>query len=334
MGSSTKYTYMDEQRKEELAKKRTFANPQDADEKMPSLEQLANGRIHPDSGKWKTKEEILENGTLIEKLRLYFASEDLKGYFGKKESLTEEETAKIAACIKTEEGKKLLQTCDIENHILLTFGRQASYLFRLYQVAFSTLALLLNRWENYEEKANEFTLAICNDKFHSAVTNTNFRADLEKAIIKGILKGAKLDGATLYYNDYTRSFEVKMRKSLYSQIKKEAKSATDSLANFKAYAVVAEKFIEATTLKYMPISIRICIENAEEERYARYLVKYVTWFRSEISSRKEAGITITPNQEKMAIIPDYNELQPSKDVYKDATEFLNELIKNYNRWQG
>ena len=114
---------------------------------------------------------------------------------------------------------------------------------------------------------------------------------------------------------------------IYSQIKKEAKEATDALADFKAFAVVIEDFIMNSTLRFMPISIQMSIENAEEERYTRYLVKNLSFFRSELDIRKENGETITPDEEKKAVIPDYYEVTTPEDMYKSCKALIEHLMK-------
>ena len=60
------------------------------------------------------------------------------------------------------------------------------------------------------------------------------------------------------------------------------------------------------------------IENAEEERYTRYLVKNLRYFRSDLNQRKAKGETVTPEDEKRAIIPDFYEVKPSKNVLRDC----------------
>ena len=68
----------------------------------------------------------------------------------------------------------------------------------------------------------------------------------------------------------------------------------------------------------MPTNIQISIENAEEERYTRYLVKNLRYFRSELNQRKARGESITPEDEKRAVIPDFYEVKPSKNVLADC----------------
>lgn len=335
-----------EDRARQDAKKRTFANPQNADEAegtLPTLEELYNGKNLPskeqlDTGEdiflsspssgWKTKSEILEDGTLIQKLKIYFVSGDMDSYFQSKGKLTKEEVAKIAASIRTDEDKDLLRKCYKEYHALKEFGRQLSYFFKRFQVSFSLLSQLINKWESYEQRAAEYTRLYNSTKSHvSSLTDEAFTAAVLKNVVKDCTREAMFDGATLYFDEATTSFKVKVdgEGGLYEEIKREAEATARDLSEFKAYAVAAEEYIATSILLYMPISIQMSIENAEEERYTRYLVKNLSYFRSELNIKKEKGETITPEEEAKAVIPDYYEVEPSKMVYKDAKKWLKNL---------
>ena len=312
-----------EERARQDAKKRTFANAQNAEEAegtLPTLEELANGKQLPskeqlDTGEvvmgtprgWKTKREILEDGTLI-------------------------------ASIRTKEDKELVEKCYREYSALRKYGEQLRFYFKRFQTSFAMLAILLNKWDSYEQRAAEYT-----QEYNSLGTRTielNVTETKATQIPNEILQGAltkyveklnsrgSFDGATLYFDEATTSFKVKVdgKGGLYSQIKQEAQAAKDDLRDFKAFTDVVEEFIKNSTLFYMPISIQMSIENAEEERYTRYLVKNLSFFRSELNVRMENGEAITPEDEKRAVIPDFYEVTPTKEVYKSCKKYIKELM--------
>ncbi len=343
---------VEEERAKQDAKKRSFANPKTADEAevaVPTIEKLANGDmlLASENGMLKTREEILEDGTLIEKIRLYFSSGDLGGYFGTKGKLTKEEVAKIAASIRTQEDKDILSKCYKEYNALKEYGRQLSFFFKRFQVSFSILAMLLNKWDSYERTAEQLTYLfnfnpneenlsdiIDADKYpyepalvHKDDIERFFSPEKIKAFLENRAKSLTFDGAELKADKekFALVVDVFGDGDLYSQVKEAATETTKDLSEFKAYAVVAEEYIAASTLHFMPTSIQMSIENAEEERYARYLVKNLSFFRSELNYKKSEGITITPEDEAKAVIPDYYEVEPSMQVYKDAKKWLNKL---------
>ena len=319
-------------------KERIFANPQtgnEAEPDLPPLEQLANGYnlITLSDGEYKvmTKEEILNSGTLLQKLRLFISNIDLNGYFEAKEELSKEERVKIIASIQTEEDRELSNICVKEYDTISNFGRLQSYFFKRFQTSYAILAVLLNKWESYEYMAKQLTLLyslmkhsiidICEDGETGVPLGEEiYPEETRENFIQDLLYSNVLDGATLKFNKKTENFyiDVEEKGGLYSQILEEAKSVTKDLSDFKAYTVVAEDYINKSTLKYMPISIQQSIENAEEERYTRYLVKNLRYFRSDLNQRKAKGETVTPEEEKRAIIPDFYEVTPSKNILRDC----------------
>ena len=167
---------------------------------------------------------------------------------------------------------------------------------------------------------------VCEDgETGDIVSEEIYPEETRKNFIQDILYSNVLDGATLQFNEKTENFhiDVEEKGGLYSRIQEAAKDATKDLSDFKAYVIVAEEYIYKSTLKYMPIPIQMSIENAEEERYTRYLVKNLRYFRSELNQRKERGETVTPGEEKRAVIPDFYEVKPSKNVLADCKVAIN-----------
>lgn len=355
---------VEEERARQDAKKRTFANAQNADEAdglLPSMEELANGQRLPskeqlDTGEvvmgtprgWKTKTEILEDGTLIQKLRLYFSSLDLSGYFGNNGKLTKEEVAKVAASIRTKEDKELVWKCYNEYSALRKYGEQLRFYFKRFQTSFAMLAVSLNKWDGYESTAKQLSHLfnfnpegeqlsdiIDADKYpyeppiiHKDDVERFYSPEKVEAFLSDISKRVTFEGATLKVDKERLCFVVDVfgKGGLYSQIKEEAEAAKEDLSDFKAFADVVEEFIKGSTLFYMPISIQMSIENAEEERYTRYLVKNLSFFRSDLNERRENGDTITPEDEKRAVIPDFYEVTPTKEVYKSCKKYIKDLM--------
>lgn len=299
-------------------KERVFASPKtgdDTEENLPSLEKLATGynSIPFSDGELilTTKEDILARGTLLQKLRLFVSNINLSGYFEAKELLSNDEVNKIKEAIKTKKDRELAELCLNEYRTISKFGRSLSFFFKRFQTSFAILAKLLNQLDHYESIAKRLTV-IAEDK---------------SEIINDLLSAFAFDGSTLKYNEESKTFYIDTtgEGNLYDQIQREAKSATKDLSDFKAYAVVAEQFFINSTLKFTPIAIQTCIHNAEEERYARYLVSNLRYFRSELNQRKARGERITAEEERYAVIPDYCEVKPSKNVLEDCKAAIKEI---------
>lgn len=332
------------QANEERAKGRTFANPQNADEaegRLPTMEQLTSKVLIKTKDGWRrgTKEEILREGTLLEKLRLYYSSRDLDLYFDTDGKFSKDDIAYIRDSIRSEKDVELVKLCSKEFNTLIEFGRRLSYQFKRFQASFAMLAVLLNRWDGYEQTAKKITF-LFNFKLSDQLADyvdadkypyepiVIYKDDIDKfystdkveAFLKGYGSTFYFDGATLKVDKDRCAFVVDVdgKGNLYSQITKEAKETARELCDFKAYAQAAEEYVAASTLRYTPVSIQMSIENAEEERYTRYLVKNLSFFRSELNERRERGETITPEEEKRAVIPDYDESKPTAKIYREC----------------
>ncbi len=317
-------------------KERIFASPQTGDEAeadLPSLEYLAKGY---GENEILTKEEILERGTLLQKIRLYIGSIDLSGYFEAKEQLTKDERMQIASSIQTGEDRRLSEICIKEYNKLSEFGKSLSFFFKRFQTSFAILAALLNKWDSYEYTAKQLTvlystmknsLISAEENGEEIINEEIYSEDMRQSIIQDLMCSNILDGAKLNFNEETEDFYIDVDEAggFYSQILEEAKSASKDLSDFKAYAIVAEEFIRKSKLRYMPIPIYLSLESAETERYTRYMVKNLRYFRSNLNQRKARGETITPEDEKRALIPDYYEVKPSKNVLLDCKQAIKEM---------
>ena len=316
-------------------KERIFANPQNGDEAepdLPTLEQLANGYISPSDGdKMMTKEEIINKGTILQKIRLILANIDLNGYFEAEGVLSKEERMMLIDSIQTEEDKQLLNDCVKEYDTISNFGARLSYFYKRFQTSFAILAVLLNKWDSFEFTAKKLTLLYYLTQteviayFEGEPPEQWYRKDkypeeIRKRLIEDLEFSKLLDGATLKFDENKGKFYVDINEEggLYSQIIEEAKSATKDLSDFKAYVVVAENYIKKSKLQYIPTTIKMSIESAKSERYTRFLVKNRRYFRSEINKRKAMGETITKEDVRRAVIPDFYDVKPSRNVLEDC----------------
>lgn len=348
-------------RQDAKAASRTFANPQSAEEAEgtppETLDKLVAESISSKpqpSGKpqyvlrRKTRKEIIEDGTLLEKVHLYYQSADLGGYFNTDAALTPREVAEIKASIRTAEDILLVKKCEREYNALAEYSQKLQFAFKRFQTNFALLAVLLNKWSSYETTAQQLTslYRIMSGVTYAigdeAVTLLNQGKGGEKlykkpqlnAFINDNVRLHIFDQAALCFDEERERFfvDVDMKGAtddgrLYTSILNEVEEVEAALADFKAYAIVAEDFIGKSTLCYMPIGMQLSIENAEEERYTRYLVKDLSFFRSELNRKKEEGKAITPEEEKRAVIPDYYEVEPDSQMGEACKRYLNELAE-------
>lgn len=318
-------------RAKEAEKERSFAQASNSDEaegKLPSLETQL--------GSTMSEQDILERGTLLQRARLYYSLRDFEGYFGNEESDPDEAKAATIASIKSKDDIEKLRQCEVEYTSLQRYGQKLTYYFKRFQTNFGMLAGLLLLWDNYGKEAARLTAT------YKRWTERD--PEVAEWFIKLTLMGDKeneWEGAALRFDEERGAFFADVEQegkgeSLYSRIQTEAKETTEALSDFKAYAMVVEAFLcdelsQKSLLHYMPISIQIGIENAEEERYTRYIVKNLSFFRSELNHRRTQGETITPEEEQRAVIPDFYEVEPTPEVYENCIDGLLGDFERYNK---
>lgn len=330
---------------EKMAKERKFASPKTSEEaelQLPPLEKQLKG---------KTEREIIENGTLLQKVRLYYILTDYEDYFDNTASSPHEVAEALnrlnTATLSDRDRRNIIQ-CANEFKALKQHGEQMRFYYKRFQTAFSILARLVNLWDGYEKSAQIYTrLYNLMKEGGSLLTDMATNNYISNILIS---TGGLWEGAALRFDREKESFFVdvdlkngrfneedidflseshkqRLRKnnmveSLYSKIQKEVANTTETLSDFKAFVVTAEEFMKKSTLRYLPISVKVCLDNAVEERFARYLVQNLSFFRSELNVRRSRGEAITPEEERRAVIPDLYEVEPTPDIADNCSETL------------
>lgn len=299
---------------------------EEAEGLVPSIEE----RIFALNG--KTREQTFESGSLIEKMRGYLCFKDDSGYLGSEAELSIKEQQQLTLSIKTKEDADKAQGYIREYENLCRFGEQLRFYFKRFQTCYSALAQLLNKWDELDEKAQRYTTELrrlqeipTQDevKTGKGVTLCFGSQDLKERAIKRDIQAyseMEAEGAAFRYDKVKNIIfaDVFTQGGLYERTIQEAKETEAAMADFKALALAAEQFIAKSELHYTPISIQMPTENAKEERYTRYLVKNLRYFRSEFLQKKSH----TSEDRKRALIPDYYETKPNKDLYRDAKAIL------------
>lgn len=299
---------------------RTFASPRTAEEAeglFPTIDELAAGM----DGERKKKKDILSGGTLVEKLRLYYAVTNSLDYFDYKgKKLSKAELGMIQDAIKTEEDQRTAEKSEREYTLLLAYGKEMDTYFMLFQSCFASLAMILNKWDSYDKEA------LCLSEIYKKLKSTEGEEsamNFAYYITKDIAAQYHMEQAELRFNPGAEQpIYLDVDEDFYKIAVRASERATKALADFKAYAVTAERFIRDSVTKFVPIPIKMAMDNAKKECYTRYLVKNRAYFRSELNIRKADGETITQEEERRALIPDYLEVEPTPEILADVKDFF------------
>ena len=304
----------------EEVKNRVFVTPpaaDEAEEDLPSFKEVLSWYTT------KTKEEVIESGTLKERLHLYFVGADFNTYFHADTNISKREGDQLLACIDGssewgQEKQAKLQKCVKEYQAIMTYSGHLRSFYLRAQACFAVLSNLINRLDTYERTAEKLT-----SLYLSTGQDTDKLLDLWDK---------DFEGARLVFHEEDNEFWVdgwvarNAKYGLRKEILYAADDAASTLSDFKAYVKAGKEFVASSFLQYQPISMRMAIKNAEEERYPRYMVKNLSHFRSEMNRRIANGEAITEEERVRAFIPDFYEVRTPEDMYQNCKALIDYLM--------
>lgn len=283
-----------------------------------------------------TPEEIIEHGTLEQKERLVFVCHDYSRYFNTDaiSDLGNRAKSSMVASFKSKKDLDHYNRCANEIDSLIVYSKQTLSDFTAAQAEFGKLATLLTKWEGYDKEAQRHTallFSLRNTTFWIGKRENKKKLYQEEAVeeeIKKALRFTPFDGAELRYNEEKQEFlvDVDIEGGLYSQILEAAQRVAKALADYKARMVAAEEYIKhKSLLKYWPIDMIICYSDMSCEGSFHVMVKNDAYYKSALNFKRQQGETITKDDERRAVIPDYEELEPNEAVLKDCQKSLSKI---------
>ena len=313
-----------------------------------------------------TEQEIMERGTLQQRIWLYFVLYDYSQYSNIQSTAAFQELRQI---ITTDEEIALFERCRREYIALYNIGEKVAYYYKRYQTSLAALARVLLLWDLYKTSAKAYNKALemtldterqraislykkgeymCDSEPEEPEDNTEPPTEeqqinwLTEMAGNGFINGIEaisnsimVDTGARIRHDYSKGgFYVDIHinqngeRSLYEKIQEEARQTEEDFTDFVAIARAIRNFEKSkqNTLHYLPVNIRAAIDNAESEAYIRYLIKNKEYLRSELNYRRWFGEDITPEQEAVAVVPDYYEIQPSQSSISYWAEEIDRLL--------
>lgn len=287
----------------------------------------------------KTEEEIIENGTPEERASLYLSDIEMRLY-GYKRRLTLAQIKKLATFEKKEDKEVFAGYLKLYEG-LEKYAQKLSYVFKMHQLSLSSLATLLKKWSWYEQVTVMIQIA------YFSLKNTEGKTGMKYNFKNGNKEEMKsLDATTpeellAEWNDSIEDKDVIFKPEgdkivadifqkggLYSKIKEEAKEAEETLSFVKAYIQVIEKFLlDNGFYFFMPLQMDMTINNVLGELFARSIINK-KYFRSELNAKKiDRGEPVTEQEELLAVVPDYYEVDADKGEVKKCERGIEILFK-------
>lgn len=254
----------------------------------------------PPTPTFSSYDDIIENGSIYQKAALYINNFDMGRTFGSG-SLTEEQVERVREQIyNTSEENRREGLIYIKTYnAFLQYGKLVNIYKTTYQREAAKLTGLINLWEAVN---NAYT----------ALSNL-----IEAAKIKDISEAKEL--FSLFNTENNRGYSFKLENGklilddtkLWEDITKQAEVTADALSELKAFIEPLSDYIysegEPPLWAILPHRLEMWMDypDAIEEQRQPDKAKY---FRFILRKRRESGETTTPEEERLAVYPDYNEV--------------------------
>lgn len=267
--------------------------------------------------------------------------------------LTEEQRTRLVASFDTEEKKKVVDQAWRIYHGSLEYWRFIIGLKAQWQKVVAEMATLLSRWTAADEVASGMTTMLnnlLNDK-EICFTGEGAKESLIRFIGENFESSLEDSpySCFFHYNSEKKAYEadiftdevragIVVRPSLYSAILKKRekaiyqlqalKSAVEPFSDFLYSEVTFATGEETLPLWFIPQIVEQTMEYPDAVDFMRE-PQNLKYFAYRIRQRKEAGETITPEEEKRAVIPDYNQEVEDIRHHIQATKRVRRIFKEF-----
>lgn len=235
--------------------------------------------------------------------------------------LTDEEVIALRESLKTNEEKREYNKWINVYNVYNDFTPLLGLVFKEYQAEAEKLLGYLRMWEAYEQEENHIITIYEELKETGAkgVAEAFFTALSHISFIDAKLVISETDGFP----------EIDIER-LYRKIQEQAKNVTNTYIVAKAIVVVLEEYTKKTRSKDFRPDIMITAVERIKEDYAMNVAP--RYSRKLLQEKIDKGMRITKGEQKRAVYPSYDELQPTEADLELFRERLNEAIATYAKY--
>lgn len=308
-------------------------------------------------GKVVDLDKIIEEGSVLQRVVLLARDKDLSQRYaqaGITPLLSDTQRETLIQSFKTSKERSTLRAVvDLYNGCM-TYGKYLIGLRKSWQVEAANLAILCKEWEDFDNQAATLTeiveamykgqVIIEGIDPHDPTDLLNYFSRFWKEQWAEGKGGAKLATEQTGTDEEGRPLfkfvaDVDGEKGLYSRIQRQAADAEAYLQILKSNIEPFSDFAMGTIK--LPSGVELCLYISILPSALESLLDYpdATQFMLEpdtkkyhaysIRQRREAGETITPEEEKRAVIPDYNQVEEVEKYVELSKIHLQNAFSNY-----
>lgn len=278
----------------------------------------------PPTPTFSSYDDVIENGSIYQKATLYVNHFDTGRTFGSG-TLTEEQVARLREKIynTTEENRREGLIYIKTFNAFLQYGKFISTARSDYQREAAKLTGLIELWEGVQGTYQHWKDMVANGILETMPEN--IKAPFQCLPDFGIFKDRYKAQITVFPDGNVVLEDTK----LWEAIQEQAEETEYYLSVLKGYIEPLSDYIysegEPPLWAILPHRLEMWMDypDAIEEQRQPDKAKY---FRFILRKRKESGETITPEEERLAVYPDYNEIQTDTKTEDFAKGQLSDIF--------
>lgn len=271
----------------------------------------------------------LLKASTFEKMVTYLHDFDLKGMFGEG-IYSNEQIRKLLSTIPRSQKPEAFIYQSFYNALLQYSKIMESYKYD-YQKEAEKLTGLINLYETYETDAKIWSKSVKDGSVNVLSTLTFEYGEGRDGKLWADRKAGTGWGTIYLYPDGTTKVDIDGAGRLYERMKKQAEKTEQTLSIYKGFVEALSGLVYETEIplwSLLPTSLENTLEypDAIPEQQHDEKAKY---FRFRLKESKENGETITPEDEKWALYPDYNEVEMNDTAYSRAKSLIDKILSQW-----
>ena len=295
--------------------------------KVPEWELNKKGKIKlsemPNQGEAEDREpseevKLLSSMGSVEQIaECFIVDYELKTLFGKS-NLTEREKDLLRVGINRHgpKGVKTFLTCvAIYEKKVKKYGNSFIFEYAAFEAEANELCEKVTVWESYDREAEHLTGIL------SGLSGDDLKRASEK------IRSYDYRGAAVRVDGSKVKIDVEEDGELYESIKSLSASTEAHLKRVKAYDIMLFEYFKQTNFWFMlPYNVEIMLDRLH--CFHDYVGEWLPekYFKSVINERRASGKPITPEDEKRAVFPDFQEIEADEAALFEANRILSQEI--------
>lgn len=264
----------------------------------------------------KKLQDILSTATPKQKALLVCKDYSDRGALRLEPLLTEDEVTAIKNSLSTYEEKKDYNKWIAVYNVYNDFTPYFGLVYKEYESSAEKLLGYLKQWEAYDQEENHLIT------IYEGIKEAGGK-NVSEAFFKALSHLNFTDAKLAISEDGYPEIDI---ADLYRKIEAQAETVRTAYKAAKAIVIVMDEYTKKTrSSKFRPDIMKYAIDTIKEDYALNVAPRYS---RKLLQEKKDKGLRVTPEEEKRAVYPSYDEIDPTEllDMFRKR---LNYSIQSY-----